>query len=166
MRGDNMKKYMYMLTCVAISFILLVGCRKEDDSYKISDMELTTYETVNNFTDVSMTIKEETVSTTGLTVVFENNSDNRGIYGEFFSLEEKINNKWYQVPVTIDGYYGFNEIGYNLISGENEEFKVDWEWLYGSLNTGEYRIVKDILDFRNTGDFDRYYLAAEFTILN
>ncbi|SMP59232.1 immunoglobulin-like domain-containing protein [Anoxynatronum buryatiense] len=161
-----MKRNMNILVCVAISFILLVGCGKEVNSNKISDMELTTYETVNNFTDVTMTIKEETVSTTGLTVVFENNSDNHVIYGEYFSLEEKSNNKWYQVPVTIDGDYGFNDIGYNLTSGENEEFIVDWEWLYGSLHAGEYRIVKDILDFRNTGDFDSYYVAAEFTILN
>jgi len=48
--------------------------------------------------------------------------------------------------------------------GENEEWKVDWSWLYGSLDTGEYRIVKDILDFRKTGDYDKYYLAAVFLI--
>ena len=29
---------------------------------------------------------------------------------------------------------------------------------------GEYRIIKDILDFRGTGDFDTHYLAAEFTV--
>ena len=131
---------------------------------QISDMEFTTYETVNNFTDVTMTVKEETISPTDLTVVFENNSDNHCIYGEFFALEKKIKGKWYQVPVTINGNYGFNDIGYELTSGEKEEFKVDWEWLYGSLDAGSYRIIKDILDFRSTGDFDEYYLAAEFTI--
>lgn len=159
-----MKRYMYMLICIAISFILLEGCVKGDNSNRIRNMELTTYEDVNDFTDVSMAVKKETISPTGLTVVFENNSDNRCIYGEFFSLEEKINDKWYQLPVVIETEYGFNDIGYNLSSGENEEFKVDWEWLYGSLNAGEYRIVKDMLDFRSTGDFDKYYLAVEFTI--
>jgi len=48
--------------------------------------------------------------------------------------------------------------------GENGEWNIEWDWLYGSLDTGEYRIVKNILDFRSTGDYDQYKLAAEFTI--
>lgn len=38
---------------------------------------------------------------------------------EFFLLEKKIYGKW----------------------------SIDWDWLYGSLDKGEYRIVKGILDF-------------------
>ena len=80
---------MYYILTWLVKFIVFVGCGKEDNN-KMSDMELTPYETVNDFTDVSMTIKEETVSTTGLTVVLENNSQKHGIYGESFSLEEKL----------------------------------------------------------------------------
>ena len=122
------------------------------------------YDTVNNFAGVTMIIDEETLSSTGLKVTFENNSNSQCIYSEHFWLEKKINENWYQVPVAIDGDYGFNDIGYHLSSGKNEEWKVDWSWLYGSLDTGEYRIVKDILDFRKTGDYDKYYLAAVFLI--
>ncbi|HLS06705.1 MAG TPA: immunoglobulin-like domain-containing protein, partial [Bacillota bacterium] len=69
----------------------------------------------------------------------------------------------YQVPVAIDDY-GFNDIGYELNPSETEELTVDWEWLYEKIDSGEYRIIKDVLDFRKTGDFDKYYLAAPFTI--
>jgi len=177
-----MKRYLCLLVCITISLTFLSGCGSHDDSNsaeetentvmktdliqsaETTDLEPTINETVNNFAGITMTVKEGTVSPTGLTVVFENNSGNQCTYGDFFLLEKKINERWYQVPVAINGNYGFNDIGYDLALGDNGEWKVDWDWLYGSLDTGEYRIVKDMLDFRNTGDYDKYYLAAEFII--
>jgi hypothetical protein len=173
-----MKKYLYLLFCMVIILIFLSGCAGYDNSNTVEgaentnsrqssgtiDWEPTTYEIVNNFTGVTMTVKEGSVSSTGLTVSFKNNSDKQCIYGEYFLLEKKINENWYQVPVVIDGEHGFDAIGYDLASGKEGEWKVNWDWLYGSLDTGEYRIVKDILDFRKTGDYDKYYLAAEFKI--
>lgn len=177
-----MKKYLCLFVCIAISLALLEGCGNYGNSNsavetentvtqtasskpaEITDWEHTIYETVNNFDGVTITVKEGTASSTSLTVAFENNSSSQCIYGEYFWLEKKINGSWYQVPIVIDGNYGFNDIGYDLASEEEREWTVDWDWLYGSLNTGKYRIVKDILDFRATGDYDKYYLAAEFTI--
>lgn len=153
-----MKKYLYLLLLMALSLTFTSGCAEA------TDWEPTEYENVNNFDGVNMTVKEETVSSTGLIVVIENNSDSQCIYSEDFVLEKKIKGSWYQVPVIIGEDYGFNDIGYNLASEENEEWAVEWDWLYGSLDTGEYRIIKNVLDFRDTGDFDQYKLAAEFKI--
>ena len=130
----------------------------------ISDWMPSTLEAVNNLEGVTMAPKEGTVSPTGLTLQFENKSDRDCIYGDYFLLENNNNGVWYQVPVAIEGNYGFNSIGYSLTSGGDSEWAAEWEWLYGSLDAGEYRVVKDILDFRSTGDYDTYYLAAEFTI--
>ena len=170
------------IACMAISLALVLGCDTHKDntstvgventiteavtsqSLDTTDWKPTEYETVNNFDGVTMTVNKGTQSSTKLTLSFENNSISQCIYGEYFVLEKKINGRWHQVPVTIDGNYGFNTIGYNLASGDVGERVVDWNWLYGSLNIGEYRIVKDILDFRGSGDYDTYYLAAEFTI--
>jgi len=167
---------------MVISLVLLAGCGKYDSSNppsatentvtgtgssqpaETTDWEPTTYETVNNFEGVTMTVKEGTASSIGLTVVFDNSSDSRCIYGQYFCLEKIISGSWYQVPVVIEGNYGFDAIGYELLPGDHGEWAVDWEWLYSSLETGQYRIVKDILDFRGTGEYDTYYLAAEFTI--
>ncbi|MGI5901461.1 MAG: immunoglobulin-like domain-containing protein [Desulfitobacteriia bacterium] len=173
-----MKKYLYLSFCIVIALTFLSGCsgynnskiaegaenKNVHQSSETIDWEPTAYETVNNFAGVTMTVKKGTVSPSGLTVAFKNNSDKQCIYGEYFLLEKKINEKWYRVPVVIDGHYGFDTIGYDLASGKEGEWKVNWDWLYGSLDPGEYRIVKDILDFRNTGDYDKYYLAAEFII--
>lgn len=129
-----------------------------------TDWEPTTYEKVNNLDGVTMTVKEGTASAASLTVVFENNSDNELIYGDYFWLEKKINGSWYQVPVVIDGNYEFNDIGYNLAPGDDGEWAVNWDWLFGNLHPGKYRIVKNILDFKDSGEYDTHYLAAEFTI--
>ncbi|MDX8366062.1 immunoglobulin-like domain-containing protein [Cytobacillus sp. IB215665] len=154
-----MKSYICLLICMVISLTLLSGCGITN-----SDWEPTLYETVNNVDGVTMVSLEETVSSTGLTVALENTSDKEYIYGEYFSLEKNINGRWYQVPVSIDGNYGFNDIGYILASSDVKEWTVDWSWLYGNLNTGEYRIVKGILDGRTAGEYDKYHLTAEFTV--
>ncbi|MGO4890702.1 immunoglobulin-like domain-containing protein, partial [Anaerobacillus sp. MEB173] len=107
-----MKRYFCLLFCVAMSLILfLSGCGSSSNNPKGTDWEPTVYETVNNFDGVTMIVKEGTVSSTGLTVIFENNTDKQCIYGEDFLLEKKIKGRWYQVPVVLDGNYGFNSIG-------------------------------------------------------
>lgn len=177
-----MKNFLGLLICIAIGLILMAGCGEDTNrslsrgaekntgetpsssSAEITDWKPTMYEVVNDLDGVVMTAKEGTISSTGLTVAFENNSNKQCIYGEYFCLEKNLNGAWYQVPVAIDGSYGFDDIGYNLDAGNDRETTVDWEWLYGSLKSGEYRLVKDVLDFRTTGEYDTYYLAAEFTV--
>lgn len=179
-----MKNFLSIFTLLVVSFIFLIGCNNSNNSASVSEAEstvtkttvlgkstndetnwkTTTYEVVNNFHGVSITVKNETVSNNGLTVVFENNSNKMCIYGEEFLLEKKINGEWYQVPVAIEGNYGFKSIGYEVASGQTREWSVEWQWLYRSLGAGEYRIVKNVLDFRQPGDYDTYFLAAEFSI--
>ncbi len=129
-----------------------------------TDWEPTAFESVNDFDGVSMKVKDGTASGAGLTLVFENKTDSECIYGEYFVLEMKTGGSWFQVPVAFEGEYGFNSIGYMLKPQGESEWTLDWEWLYGSLENGEYRIIKDILDFRETGDYDKYFLAAEFVL--
>ncbi len=175
-----MIKHRYLFLCMAISLFLLTGCVNYEDSSQgpgntaaetgssqgaeATAWEVTKYEKVNNFDGVTMKVKEGSVTPRGLRVIFDNKSDSECTYGEYYCLEKKTTGNWYQIPVVIDGNYGFDDIGYPLAPSDNSQLAVDWEWLYGSLDPGDYRIVKDILDFRGTADYDKYYLAAEFTI--
>ena len=113
-----MKRYLYLIFIMVLSLIFISGCAET------TDWEPTEYENVNNIDDVSMTVKEGTVSPTGLTVVLENNSDVELIYSEDFLLEKNINGKWYEVPVIVESY-GFDDIGYILASGEIGEWNVE-----------------------------------------
>ncbi|WP_368655068.1 immunoglobulin-like domain-containing protein [Ornithinibacillus sp. 4-3] len=159
-------KHLFMLTFIIISFVLLSGCENSNNegSNEKTNLTSTTYDIVNDLDGVTMRVKENTVSSTGLTVILENQSDKECIYGEDFLLEKEIDGKWYQVPIALEDNYGFNDIGYDLASSEIKEWTAEWKWLYGSLGKGKYRIVKDVLDFRGTGDYDKHHLAADFTL--
>ena len=44
------------------------------------------------------------------------------------------------------------------------EWQTDWSWLHGELPAGEYRIGKEVMNFRGTGDFDEMPYYAEFVV--
>lgn len=149
--------YLIPLTLIINGCGLLASDEKDD-------LEQSNLESVDTLEGVSMTVEEESVSSTGLTVVLENNSDSQVIYSEDLLLEEKRSDSWYQVPVIIEEEYGFQDIGYEVNPGEQDSLNIDWEWLYGDIDEGHYRIVKNVLDLRGTADFDEHQLTAEFEI--
>ena len=52
-----------------------------------------------------------------------------------------------------------------IISAEGTtKWDINWEWLYGTLPSGRYRIGKNVMDFRGTGDYDTAMYYAEFEI--
>ena len=151
-------KIRFLLMLIVCAAFGLVGCSNEKAGVPPS------HETVNNLDGVTMRIKEGTVSSTGMTVVLENKTDKHISYGDPYTLEKNMDKKWFEVADILDGNYGFTDIGYELPPSKTNEWEVDWEWLYGKLDKGQYRLVKYVLDFRKAGDFDRYYLAVEFEI--
>jgi len=119
---------------------------------------------VNGLPGVSISIIDQ--CETGCTIVIENHNRFECTFGEFFSLEKYINGKWIPLPYTAaDKNIAWFSIGYP-VSGDaprRRELAVDWEWLYGRLDDGLYRIVKD----GSTGhgaSLNNYYFTAEFTI--
>lgn len=129
--------------------------------FDISKLSESTY-TLDDFAGVTMTLVNAT--DTELTVSIASDRENTCIYGEYYSIEYFKDGTWYILPYVADGNVGFNDIGYELTKGESREWSTNFEWLYGKLPAGQYRIVKDIADFRSTGDYDKYYISTEFTI--
>jgi len=159
-----MKKYVAIFVSCLFVIYLLVGCRYNDKN--ISEPKISPYATVNNFDKASMNLVPGTITPVGLTVEFSSSNDNQCIYGSFYSLEFIRDGKWYQLPYgdKIKNEVSWTKEGYKISKGEKQQFQENWEWLYGKLGAGQYRIIKEISDFRGTGDYDTYYLAAEFTI--
>ena len=87
--------------------------------------------------------------------------------GSWYILETWTKEKgWIQMPYVIDGEIGWNDIAWIISMDGTTEMEVNWEWLYGKLPTGKYRIGKEITDYRSSGDFDTAIYYAEFEIKN
>ena len=71
---------------------------------------------------------------------------------------------WKQMPYMIDGEIGWNDEAWIIPVNDTCEWEVNWEWLYGAVPSGKYRIGKSIMDFRSTGDYDTVIYYAEFEI--
>lgn len=111
-----------------------------------------------------MSIVDESITPTGLTLYFENDTNTEFTYGQAYLLEMKIENEWYEVPIQTDENYAFEDIGYVLPENGSAELTVDWEWLFEELEPGEYRIVKEVLDVIEPGIYETFPMTAEFTI--
>ena len=68
-------------------------------------------------------------------------------------MEKENGGTWIRVEPIIDNY-GFTMIGY--LPDENDEvvFDLNWEWLYGELPKGSYRLLKRVDDKYISVTFD------------
>ena len=112
-----------------ILMAILTGCARES-----------TYQPTGA-TNVAMTVSD--VTPTGAVVTIRDDNPEPFVYGEWFVIEQEKDGVWYEVKTKITDY-GFNEIGW--LTDEQGELimTVDWEWLYGKLSGGHYRILKEV----------------------
>lgn len=137
-----MKKSILILIILTISSILIFN-----EFYKAT----------NNDT-LSMIIKDGTLTNTSATIIISDNNPNH-IYGEWFRIDEQINGEWQEVTRLIDND-SWTLIGYKADKNNKIELEVNWETIYGKLDSGKYRIVK-AYTLKNGS---KKYAYAEFTI--
>lgn len=118
--------------------------------------------------EIGLYFSLKNISSTGASLVFKRYDVEAPTgtlqFGDEFMIETKKDGGWEEVPVIVEGNYAFNAVAYMLTSDMVEQ-ELDWEWLYGELAPGEYRIRKSVDDFRKTGDYDKYTIYGYF-ILN
>lgn len=117
---------------------------------------------------IGLSFSLKNISPTGATLIFNQYDPDAPTgeldFGEDFVIEAFNNGKWEEVPVAVEGNYAFQAVAYMIAKGESTETGLDWKWLYGELPAGEYRIKKEIHDFRGTGDFDKHTVYARFVL--
>ncbi|MDE7248372.1 MAG: hypothetical protein K2N82_00490 [Lachnospiraceae bacterium] len=127
------------------------------------------YHGESEITALGLDFSLKNISSAGATLVFHQYDPDAPTgeldFGDEFELEVQNDGKWERVPDILEGEYGFNDIAHVIAAGQSLEVELSWEWIYGKLPAGEYRIKKEIFDFRGTGDYDKYTVYAHF-ILN
>lgn len=109
---------------------------------------------------MSLSIKENTLTTSGATLILKNNSNTNIQYSNPYEIEIKHNKKWYK----LDGEMYFTLPLFFLEPNKTVELEVNWEDGYKKLKKGTYRIIKEINIEKENNTFDSFYVAAEFTI--
>lgn len=118
-------------------------------SYKYDDLE-----------GVSMSIKEGTLTNKGVTVIITDMSNRDNIYGTPYRIDKYEDGEFKKLDTIIDDY-AWTMQGFSVDENNTLELKADWEWLYGKLKKGKYRIVKDT---SYAGEGTNHYITAEFEI--
>lgn len=110
------------------------------------------------------------ITPTGLTLIcYQSEGEPTGDLstGSYYFLEERIDNKWTSVEILPSEYErAWTDEAWMISMNDEVEWEVNWEELYGELPAGYYRIGKNIMDFRDTGDYDEETYYANFEVLN
>lgn len=119
---------------------LVTGCGKE------------TYEQ-QSLNNISINIKD--ITPTSATIVIKDTNESSYTYSEWYEIEKEVDSKWEKLEVNNDMV--FNDKGYKVDGNNTIEFDMNWEDYYGSLEPGNYRLIKRV---------DNNYLYTYFTIEN
>lgn len=157
-----MKKVIILLCIILAIIIIIVGLlyfKNNGLSFLNSNIEndvnIEENGDVENASDISMVIKDGTLTPSGATVVLTNSY----AYDRWFRIDKEENGEWKEAE-TINDNYSFTAEGY-LTNGNSEvEIPIDWTDLYGTLENGKYRIVKRAFNNLNREE----YVSVEFTI--
>lgn len=110
-----------------IAMALLAGCSKES-AYQPTGAP-----------NVTMAVSD--VTPTGATVTIQDSNPEPFVYGSWYQIEQEKDGVWYEIKTKIKDY-GFDEMGWLTDDRGELTMTLDWEWLYGKLTTGHYRILK------------------------
>ncbi len=118
------------------------------------------------YADYGVTLAVYEVTPTGLLLSCTQSggtAEGELITGSWYVVEKYENDAWLELPCLPDNVVWTAE-GWVVSPDTTTEWAVDWEWLYGELDAGEYRIGKEFLLSRAPGDYEKDVLYAEFSI--
>ena len=151
-------KKTWMILFYIVLVLIISGCSKDEamnENFKPTEIE-----------GIFMAIKENSLTNKEATIIIKDtNKKGTYIYGDSFWIDKKENDNWISLT-TIGKNCGFNDIAYYANDEGILELKQNWDCMYGGLEAGTYRLVKDISldsDVPLT-ESNKKYIAVEFTI--
>ena len=159
-----------------LAFVLsLTGCGNKQASVPslTDDTQPTTVvrgESVNNAVpnQWGVALTADNITSKGLTIVcFHSGGENVAQLqtGSYYVLQKPENESWVDVEYLPQEHpVGWTMEAWEIQKESTVFWEVNWEWLYGELPAGEYRIGKEIMNFRATGDYDKEMIYADFIV--
>lgn len=146
-----MKKRVIIVVSVLVLLIVLLTLIICFKSREVKDLNLAE--------NITMKIKEGSLTNTGATVIITDLSGNENLdlISKEFKIDYKKNEKWYRLESKIK-----HEVtvmtGENVVDNKDNTYtqEINWERYYGKLGKGHYRIVKEVKT--------NLYIAVEFDL--
>lgn len=151
-----MKKRIILVLVFIVTFVSILLF------YNLNKPAKTLMVSKHNITDefVKMNIKENTLTNVSATIILKNDTTDVYIYGEVYTIEKEVNGKWWKLKPIQN--IGFHAPAHEIKPDQSIEIPLNWDHYYGILDSGKYRIVKDI-SLENNPQED-IYIAKEFEI--
>lgn len=149
-----MKKYLkhLIIAILLIVAIIIIWLIFNNDDYGKKELSIN---------GVSMSLKDETLASyTGATFILKNDNNIDMIYGDSYTIEVEKDGKWEKFDVEGD----FNDIAYNLKAKSSKEITINWENIYGKLEPGKYRLIKNISYEKEKDNYVDFSVNAEFIL--
>lgn len=117
--------------------------------------------------DWGITLTLENLTRSGATIICTQSGGNPTgelNTGSYYTLERLTETGWEEVEQReLEGELAWTAEAWIVNMNGTTEWSLNWEWLYGELDNGHYRIGKNFMDFRATGDYDTMMIYAEFS---
>ena len=111
---------------------------------------------------ISIELKNGTLSNKSVEIIIKDtNGSDKYRYGSSFRIDKKEKDNWVKLKGTGNDCSA-TLAAYNVNENGILEMKQDWECMYGKLDQGTYRLVKDI--FLTNDNQNKKYIAVEFVI--
>ncbi len=155
-----MRKLISLIFTLAF-MLLVVGCSQNADSQVVNESD-----PVPNKWGISLEV--DNVTNVGLTLVCQQSGGENVAEldtGSYYIIQKLEKTGWVDVEFAPQEYdVAWTSEAWIIQKESMTTWDVNWEWLYGRLPAGEYRIGKEIMNFRGAGDFDQEMVYATFTI--
>jgi hypothetical protein len=112
---------------------------------------------------VTMEVDQDFASPMGVVINVTNGfADGLLYFDKSFWIQRNVNGKWEDVaPIASNAFLNdTNFLGSRQVSGD----VIYWEWLYGELPPGEYRLGKSFLHRNEKGENTQYDLYSTFSL--
>lgn len=118
--------------------------------------------------DFGITLTVKNVTSKGLTLVCEQSggeSIGELFSGNSYSLSRYVEGNWETIEyLPKDTEVAWTDEAWIIPLEDTVEWEVNWEWLYGELVPGKYRMSKPVMNLAGPGDFNTAMHFVEFDV--